>query len=108
MNNPEYSLTSRRSVKRLLADRHRIAAARGSDTVASDILLDLHAAIDTADLTDRQAEAIAIVYGMDTSQSVAARIMGVSQPAVAILIDSAAAKIRDAYLRKGEGAGSKQ
>lgn len=95
-----YALNTAAGVKSLLRDRHRIAARRyRGDTAASDILIDLHSAIESAALTDRQAEAVALVYGLDVTQTVAARVMGNTQQAVALLCDEAAEKIVAVYQR---------
>ena len=95
-----YALSSPAGVKKLLRDRHKIASRRyAGDTAASDILLDLHSAIDTAGLTDRMAEAVAYVYGLDTTQGAAARIMGVSREAVKDLLFQATKRIAAVYRR---------
>lgn len=100
-----YALTSPAGVKALLRDRHRIAARRErGDYAASDILIDLHSAIESAALTDRQAEAIAWVYGADVTQAEAARIMVVSQPTVNQALDAAAERIAEVYERWNYGA----
>lgn len=99
-----YALNTADGVKALLRDRHRIGARRfKGDTAASDILIDLHSAIESAGLTDRQAEAVAWVYGRDLTQTEAARIMGVSQQAVAQFTDEAAERIAAVYKRWNYG-----
>lgn len=96
----KYSLNDAAGVKALLRDRHRISSARfRGDYAACDILVDLHSAINSAGLTDRQTEAIAFVYGIDVTQAEAARQMGVSQPAVKKMIDEAAEKMAEVYRR---------
>jgi len=83
-----------------LRDRHKIAARRfNGDTDASDILLDLHSAIESSGITDRQAEAIALVYGLDVTQGTAARVMGVGQDSVSDFVNGAAARIAAVYQR---------
>ncbi|GGF88333.1 sigma factor-like helix-turn-helix DNA-binding protein [Paenibacillus abyssi] len=100
----KYSLSSAAGVKALLRDRHRIGARRfKGDTAASDIIIDLHSAIESACLTERQAEAVALVYGLDVTQAEAARVMGVSQPAVAQFTDEAAERIAAVYQRWNYG-----
>src|SRR5690606_18407962 len=95
-----YALSTPAGVKKLLRDRHKIASRRYSgDTAASDILLDLHSAIDAAGLTDRQAEAVGWVYGVDITQGAAARIMGVSREAVKDLLFQATKRIAAVYRR---------
>lgn len=96
----KYALNDAAGVKALLRDRHRIAERRYSgDTAASDIIIDLHSAIESAGLTDRQAEAIAWVYGRDLTQKVAAGIMAVTREAVTQFIDGAAERIAAVYKR---------
>lgn len=96
----KYSLNDAAGVKALLRDRHRISSARfRGDYAACDILVDLHSAINSAGLTDRQTEAIAFVYGFDVTQAEAARQMGVSREAVTQLIEAAAEKMATVYRR---------
>ncbi|CAM2952755.1 sigma factor-like helix-turn-helix DNA-binding protein [Paenibacillus sediminis] len=101
----KYALNDAAGVKALLRDRHRISSARfRGDTAASDILIDLHSAINSAGLTDRQTEAVAWVYGVDLTQAKAAEIMGIAQPTVKQAVDEAAAKIASVYERWDYGA----
>jgi len=94
----KYCLDSGIGVKALLRDRHKLASRRFSgDMAASDIIIDLHSAMNTAGLTERQTEAIALVYGMDLTQKDAAAIMGVSREAVTQFIDGATEKIARIY-----------
>ena len=96
----KYALNDAAGVKALLRDRHRISSARfRGDYAASDILIDLHSAMNSAGLTERQTEAIAWVYGADMTQAKAAEIMGVAQQNVAGAIDRAAEAIADVYKR---------
>lgn len=94
----KYTLNDSAGVKALLRDRHKLASRRFSgDMAASDIIIDLHSAMNTAGLTERQTEAIALVYGMDLTQKDAASIMGVSQQAVDQFIEGAADKMARIY-----------
>lgn len=94
----KYVLNDSAGVKALLRDRHKLASRRFSgDMAASDIIIDLHSAMNTAGLTERQTEAIALVYGMDLTQKDAAAIMGVTQQAVDQAIEGAADKIARIY-----------
>ncbi|MMZ45490.1 Sigma-70, region 4 [compost metagenome] len=96
----KYALNDAAGVRSLLRDRHRISSARfRGDTAASDILIDLHSAINSAGLTERQTEAIAWVYGVDLTQKEAAAIMGITQQAVAKMADEAVAKMAAVYRR---------
>ncbi|MGF7045710.1 putative DNA-binding protein (UPF0251 family) [Paenibacillus sp. DS2015] len=69
----------------------------GGDYSASDIIIDLHSAMNTACLTERQTEAIALVYGMDLTQKDAAAIMGVGQDSVSDFVNGAATRIAKVY-----------
>ncbi|MDR9852916.1 sigma factor-like helix-turn-helix DNA-binding protein [Paenibacillus sp. VCA1] len=96
----KYALNDVAGVKALLRDRHRIAERRfRGDTAASDIIIDLHSAIESAGLTERQAEAIAWVYGRDLTQKTAAAIMGIAQQNVAAAVDRAAEAIASVFKR---------
>lgn len=96
----KYALSTAAGVKRLLRDRHRIASRRFSgDTAASDIIIDLHSAMNTAGLTDRQTEAVAWVYGVDVTQARAAEIMGITREGVKDLVEIAARRIAAVYVR---------
>lgn len=61
--------------------------------------IDLYDALDNAGLSDRQREAINLIYFEDKTQSVAAVVMGVSQPAVAKFERIALEKLRE-YMNK--------
>lgn len=87
-------------VRKLLRDRHHVNSARyHGDTDASCILLDLHSAILSAGLSERQAEALAWISGADMTQKDAASIMGITQQAAAKLYGEAADKIAAVYKR---------
>lgn len=99
----KYALNDAAGVKALLRDRHRIAERRyKGDTAASDILIDLHSAINSAGLTERQTEAIAWVYGVDLTQKDAAALMAVSREAITQFIGEAAARIAAVFARWGK------
>lgn len=59
----------------------------------------MHSAIESAGLTERQAEAIAWVYGVDITHEVASKIMGITRRAVGQFIDAAAERIAGVYER---------
>ncbi|MGF9711643.1 sigma factor-like helix-turn-helix DNA-binding protein [Paenibacillus naphthalenovorans] len=102
--NATYALNSADGVRALLRDRHKIAERRfRGDYDASAILIDLHSAIESAALTERQAEAIAWVYGLDVTQTEAARQMGITQQAVQQAVESAAERIAGVYSRWSYG-----
>jgi predicted DNA-binding protein (UPF0251 family) len=102
-----YAIQDARGVKALLSARHEINAERGHSTDAGATIIDLHSAIESAGLTDRQTEAIAWVYGVGTDQTAAARIMGISQKNVSAHIEVAAQRIAAVYKRWNNGAAMK-
>ncbi|WP_419884850.1 sigma factor-like helix-turn-helix DNA-binding protein [Paenibacillus sp. B-A-8] len=98
----KYALNDVAGIKKLLRDRHHISSAQFlGDYNAVDTLVDLNSAIASAWLTERQAESVAWVYGVDLTQAEAAKAMGISQPTVKQSVDEAAEKIAVVY-RKWE------
>lgn len=87
-----------RRVRRLLSDIHRIQERQylKGDYGATIELVDLGRAIERAELTERQAEALRLVYFEDLEQAEAGLQMGVSQQAVSQFIDTAIQKIAEA------------
>ncbi|MEK5109856.1 sigma factor-like helix-turn-helix DNA-binding protein [Cytobacillus sp. FSL K6-0129] len=102
-----YALDNTEGVRRLLADYHALKQRRfAGDNAASDILIDLQTAIERAGLTDRQRQAMHLVYGEDLTQTDAGERMGVSKQTVNRLINVASAKVAQVYeswCRRGEG-----
>lgn len=91
-------------VKKLLRDRHAVSSARfNGDYSAADILIDLHSAINSAGLTDIQAETVAWVSAADLTQQQAADIMAVTRQSVAKTYDAACTKIAAVYKRWNYG-----
>lgn len=101
------ALDNAQGVRLLLGDYHALASRRyAGDTAASDILLDMCKALDTAGLTERQREALELVYFEDLTQEEAGKRLGCSKQTVNRLIDVAATKIARVYefwARHGEG-----
>lgn len=104
----KYTLSNKKGIAKLLRDRHRIAERRfKGDTNASDILIDLHSAIESAALSERQAEAVAYYYGFDLTLETTAHAMSqnssdaISKQAVKSFLDTACSKIAGVY-RKWE------
>jgi hypothetical protein len=64
------SLNSPANLRILLGDYHALKLRRfNGDTAASDILIDLEAAIAMSGLTDRQRQALHLVYEEDLTQA---------------------------------------
>jgi DNA-directed RNA polymerase specialized sigma24 family protein len=92
----------------LLGDYHALKLRRfNGDTAASDILIDLSSAIELAQLTGRQSEALRLVYEEDLTQEEAGKRMGgLAKDAVNHLLDRAIEAISEVYYywsRHGEG-----
>lgn len=66
-------------------------------------LIDLQDAIDKAGLTERQSDAIRLVYEEDLTQAKAARHIGIQQPNVSSYTEAAIRKIAKTYTQQ-EGA----
>lgn len=66
-------------------------------------MIDLHSAIESAALTDRQAEAIALIYGLDVTQQAAADVMGITRQAVQQAVEAAIERITAVYKRWNYG-----
>lgn len=78
------------------------------DYAASDVLIDLDTAVERANLTARESEAIRYVYVNDLTQAEAGLAMGVSRERAKRLCDTAAVKIARIYenwSHRGEGYG---
>jgi predicted DNA-binding protein (UPF0251 family) len=101
----KYALNDKAGVRSLLRDRYVIANRRErGDYAASDILIDLNSAIESAGLTDRQAEALALVYGYwQLTQEEAAQTMGIRQNTVSELLDIACERIAGVFERWNYG-----
>lgn len=104
MTKKTYSLNTPSGVRALLRDRHYLGSLREKgDMVASDILIDLDKAIGLAKITERQAMAIALVYGLDMTRGQAAAELGVTREAVNQLIWTASKRIAGVYRSWGYG-----
>lgn len=99
MNNYTYTLESEKGVYALLANIHHVRALRfaRSDYDACNILLDYLLAYENADLTEKQKEALDLVYEKDLTQKEAAERMGATQQAVQQHIKAAVKKIAETY-----------
>jgi len=94
-------------VKRLLRDYHALVERQyDGDYDAVILLVDLTTAIEKAGLTERQREALTLVYFDDLSQVEAGERMGASKQTVNRLVTVATAKVARVYevwARMGEG-----
>lgn len=95
----KYTLSNPKGVGKLLRDFNGLSARRydKADYAASDIIIDLLAAIHDANLTDRQLEAVNLVYIEDLTQEKAGERMGVTQQAVQMFVDGALKRIAAVY-----------
>jgi RNA polymerase sigma factor (sigma-70 family) len=91
----------------LLSDLHALRQRRyAGDTAASDILIDLATAIERAGLTDRQRQAIDLVYGEDLTQRDAGERLGIAQNTLSEALERALENIAEIYFywaKHGEG-----
>lgn len=97
--NVKYTLNDSAGVRALLGDRYKLSSARFTgDYAACDILLDLASVIEAAELTDKQAEALALVYGRwQLTQTEAAQAMGISQKNISKHLTEATEKMAARY-----------
>jgi DNA-directed RNA polymerase specialized sigma subunit len=92
------ALNTSAGIKRLLADRNALLIRQYSgDYAAVDIVCDLTMAVDSAKLTERQSEAIRLVYEADLTQEEAARQAGVARSTLVGHVDDAVKKIAEIY-----------
>ena len=98
-----YALETEKGVYALLSNIHYVRALRfaRSDYDACNILIDFLLAYESADLTPRQKDALALVYERDITQKEAAEYMGASQQAVQQHIKAAVRKIAETYSKGG-------
>lgn len=86
------------TAKAVLSNYHALRQRRYiGDLGACDTLIDFERAVQKADLTARQEQAISLVYDVGLTQTQAAKIMGISQPNVKAYMNDAIAKIDDVY-----------
>ncbi|TJZ71404.1 RNA polymerase subunit sigma [Bacillus amyloliquefaciens] len=93
-----YALDNVEGVKLLLADYQKfVSRKRCGDYAAVEVLIDIHKAIELAGLTDRQRQAIELVYFGELTQAEAGERIGIAQNTLSETIDRAAEKIGDIY-----------
>ncbi|AWM47469.1 sigma factor-like helix-turn-helix DNA-binding protein [Bacillus amyloliquefaciens] len=96
--NAAYALDDAEGVKLLLADYQKfVSRKRCGDYAAVEVLIDIHKAIELAGLTDRQRQAIELVYFGELTQAEAGERIGIAQNTLSETIDRAAEKIADIY-----------
>ncbi|WP_227005767.1 MULTISPECIES: sigma factor-like helix-turn-helix DNA-binding protein [Bacillus] len=82
----------------LLADYQKfVSRKRCGDYAAVEVLIDIHKAIELAGLTDRQRQAIELVYFGELTQAEAGERMYISREAVKLYLLKATEKIADIY-----------
>ena len=92
----KYNLQKPQGVTNLMEDIHKLREQRyrGTDTtLLSSLLVDLERLLTTAELTDRQLQAIWHKYEQDLPQGEVAEIMGISQQAVSKHLNRAIARM---------------
>lgn len=102
-----HALDDPQGVKQLLGDYNALVQRQyQGDYDAIVILVDLATAIERAGLTDRQRQALALVYEEEYTQVETADELGISKQTVNRLISVATAKVArvyEAWARMGEG-----
>ena len=91
-----YDLKTVYGVNSLLRDIHKLREARfsGTDTTTiSNILVDFELTIKRAGLTEKQEEALFLLFENDFTQAEVSKVLGISQQAVSKHIDNAIKKI---------------
>lgn len=84
--------------KAILRNLHALSERRYvGDTNASDVLLDFHYAVKRARLTDRQTEALRLVYVEDLTQRSAGERMGIDFTNVSHAVREATESIDEIY-----------
>jgi RNA polymerase sigma factor (sigma-70 family) len=92
------ALDSPENLRILLSDYHSLLNRQYSgDYDACVILIDLYKAIELAKLTERQAEALRLVYEEDLTQEEAGKLMGIAQQKVEFYAARAIEKISEIY-----------
>jgi DNA-directed RNA polymerase specialized sigma24 family protein len=93
-----YALDNADGVRLLLGDYHALIGRQYcGDTAACDILIDLATAIGLAGLTNRQRQALKLVYVADLTQKDAGLRMGLEKDAVNHLLSRASESIAEIY-----------
>jgi DNA-directed RNA polymerase specialized sigma24 family protein len=103
------ALDSPANLRILLSDYHALKVRQyQGDYSAVDVLVDLRKAIEMAGLTDRQRQALRLVYEEDLTQEEAGKRMGVNRIVVLEHVEKAIEAISEVYYywsHHGEGYG---
>ncbi|WP_416045895.1 sigma factor-like helix-turn-helix DNA-binding protein [Priestia megaterium] len=92
------ALNTPAGIKRLLGEWNALTLRQYTgDYEAVVLLTDLETAIEAAKLTERQSEAIRLVYEADLTQEEAARQAGVDKSVMSRRLDTAAEKVAEVY-----------
>ncbi|EGI2114781.1 DUF134 domain-containing protein [Listeria monocytogenes] len=92
------ALNTTAGIKRLLAEINALVIRQyQGDYDAAVLLIDLENAKEKAKLTERQFEALQLIYEDDLTQEDAAQVMGIRREVLARHIDAATSKIADIY-----------
>lgn len=92
------ALNTPAGIKRLLAEINALVIRQyQGDYDAAVLLIDLEDAKAKAKLTERQFEALQLIYEDDLTQEDAAKVMGVRREVLARYMDAATSKIADIY-----------
>jgi DNA-directed RNA polymerase specialized sigma24 family protein len=101
------ALDNPQNLRILLSDYHALLNRQyQGDYDAVVLLVDLRKAVELAQLTGRQSEALRLVYEEDLTQEEAGKRMGLDKPGVNNLLDRAIEGISEVYWywsRHGEG-----
>ncbi|TKH55936.1 sigma-70 family RNA polymerase sigma factor [Bacillus cereus] len=96
----EYALDNPKSIDLLLRHLPYMQERRfNGDYAASDVLMDMEAAISNADLTDRQRQVLRLVYFEDMKQRDVAISLGITAPTVNLYKRLLAQKIAAVFER---------
>jgi len=106
----EYPLQSPQGVNAFLSNYHHIrsSAYYKSDYDALNMLIDFEIAFSKVTITDRQRQAVLLVYWHDLTQREAGEFMGISQQAVQQLINAVITKIANQYAADLKGANDRR
>jgi DNA-binding CsgD family transcriptional regulator len=93
-----YALDNPNGVRLLLANYNALKSRQYlGDYDATIILIDLETAISKAGLTDRQRQALRLVFEEDLTQAEAGKRLGITQQNVGKYVNSALVKIAEVY-----------